>query len=57
MDLVTAIDTLKEYKRAMELVIKLGDGTPEMENLVNAIDLVLENYDVMYTTLLKFFGR
>ena len=53
MDLFTAIDILKKDKEAMNLVIKLGNGTPQMEELVEATDVVIDWIDKMYVCLCK----
>ena len=53
MDLVSAIDILKKDKEAMDLVIKLGNGTPQMEDLVEATDVVIDWVDKMYLALIQ----
>lgn len=53
MDLVTAMDVLKKDRDSMELVVKLGNGTPEMEELIEATDVVFDWIDRMYVSLAK----
>ena len=45
MELDTAIDILKKTEESMSLVVKLGCSTPEMNKLVEALDVVINHVE------------